>query len=956
MILVAAKTQLASDALRMPPRFLSPRLSSFHLPPALIVTRVADKQCSQKRAGAVRSDGKNVTEDSTPRNAVATAADTMLEHKPMRVTGLMRLPPRVLSQEPTLAEDHHSSAPVTEVPRQTGFDSAPAIRRSMKAPSDDEVQYFLKTTGAYSRSGETPSAPAPRKLKVSAVSPEETPQVVRGNWANGKWDTAAKDSSPLCGQMPYYAGNVPQEQKQYVVVHKDHINMHLLRYFVDRVWALPRPDVIISVTGGAANFKLATDHKDKIMQGMFDGTRSLTPWFITGGTDAGIMRYVGEARAKYSPDVPLIAICSLGSVAGLKQLKTMRDGDQDGNNGAERKGNGTWSYTMPLLQQTLSAQDSAPARSSGNLKRERSALNGSMRSFAGDVLEWSPKSRNWRTIIQNKSKRSNKKHDQEREDGKHIVLSYQDLVFMQQGETEISASGRGMKELRGDIELLEDKLMDMKDRILHDADDDEDTAEAKLNSRLNQNKEYTKLNKELQELKEQEESYRQKHGTICVKLEPNHSHIIAVEEDGASKFGVEREIRAEFEACAGHNRSKFEFKIGDELPKPKRMSEVRIQQEIGKYVKRERYTWPEPYSEPDEEETHHLPTAEADDVPLVSVCVEGGPGTLDTVFESVKNATPNLLVRGSGRAADLLSDFVLLRYSESHSAHVLHRDYKQKKLYHFLFHDLKEEGHEWTVHGNDEAKSDKDANGEGEDLYCFRFQAAADWLQTKVDQRTLSDHLKKKASKIFKEVYGIDIGAWGNEEQGVKVADKAVKYVIGALQTAAKNKCWVFDLLSSEPGRDDFNGALLKCLLNGIQKVGEENKHSLWKKLKYTMMWDRDDLMGYILERVGRKMSQEDRSDVLNKALTFALQRDKVQALNALFEHSADISMYDVGNKYCYVEWAREEILRETTLSRETTETGKSTIMQLTILRFFSSMPRRTIHRIALISGISRTR
>ena len=33
-----------------------------------------------------------------------------------------------------------------------------------------------------------------------------------------------------------------------------------------------------------------------------------------------------------------------------------------------------------------------------------------------------------------------------------------------------SASGRGMKELRGDIERLEDKLMDMKDRILHDAD------------------------------------------------------------------------------------------------------------------------------------------------------------------------------------------------------------------------------------------------------------------------------------------------------------------------------------------------------------------------------------------------------------------------------------------------------------------------------------------------------
>ena len=53
---------------------------------------------------------------------------------------------------------------------------------------------------------------------------------------------------------------------------------------------------------------------------------------------------------------------------------------------------------------------------------------------------------------------------------------------------------------------------------------------------------------------------------------------------GASKFGVEREIRAEFEACAGHNRSKFEFKIGDELPKPERMSESALGEKCRKKI------------------------------------------------------------------------------------------------------------------------------------------------------------------------------------------------------------------------------------------------------------------------------------------------------------------------------------------------------------------------------------
>jgi len=37
------------------------------------------------------------------------------------------------------------------------------------------------------------------------------------------------------------------------------------------------------------------------MKGLMDGTRHLKPVFITGGSDSGIMKYVGEARAKYNP-------------------------------------------------------------------------------------------------------------------------------------------------------------------------------------------------------------------------------------------------------------------------------------------------------------------------------------------------------------------------------------------------------------------------------------------------------------------------------------------------------------------------------------------------------------------------------------------------------------------------------------------------------------------------------
>ena len=100
-------------------------------------------------------------------------------------------------------------------------------------------------------------------------------------------------------------------------------NVHLMRYIVENVWHLPRPEVIISVTGGAQHFDLAAADKDKILRGIMEGTRHLNPWFITGGTHSGIMKYVGEARAKYNPAAPLIGISSLGAIAGGVNLRDM---------------------------------------------------------------------------------------------------------------------------------------------------------------------------------------------------------------------------------------------------------------------------------------------------------------------------------------------------------------------------------------------------------------------------------------------------------------------------------------------------------------------------------------------------------------------------------------------------------------------------------------------------------
>ena len=49
---------------------------------------------------------------------------------------------------------------------------------------------------------------------------------------------------------------------------------------------------------------------------------------------------------------------------------------------------------------------------------------------------------------------------------------------------------------------------------------------------------------------------------------------------------------------------------------------------------------------------------------------------------------------------------------------------------------------------------------------------------------------------------------------------------------------FVFDCESeAQPGGQDFNAAMLQCLLKGIESNTEAD--AFWKRLKYTMLWNR---------------------------------------------------------------------------------------------------------------------
>ncbi|XP_040269259.1 transient receptor potential cation channel subfamily M member 2-like, partial [Bufo bufo] len=67
-------------------------------------------------------------------------------------------------------------------------------------------------------------------------------------------------------------------------------------------------------------------------------------------------------------------------------------------------------------------------------------------------------------------------------------------------------------------------------------------------------------------------------------------------------------------------------------------------------------------------------------IPIICVVLEGGPGTLDTIYNAICNNTPCVIVEGSGRVADVIAQVAQLPISKITISLV------QEKL-HTLFHD-----------------------------------------------------------------------------------------------------------------------------------------------------------------------------------------------------------------------------------------------------------------------------
>ncbi|OWF39756.1 transient receptor potential cation channel subfamily M member 2-like [Mizuhopecten yessoensis] len=96
-----------------------------------------------------------------------------------------------------------------------------------------------------------------------------------------------------------------------------------------REWELKTPNLLISVTGGAKSFQVKTQQRTAFRRGLIKLARTTDPWIISGGSNTGIMKEVGEAvrdfnlTANCGQSIVAIGIATWGVVQNREHLRNV---------------------------------------------------------------------------------------------------------------------------------------------------------------------------------------------------------------------------------------------------------------------------------------------------------------------------------------------------------------------------------------------------------------------------------------------------------------------------------------------------------------------------------------------------------------------------------------------------------------------------------------------------------
>jgi len=112
------------------------------------------------------------------------------------------------------------------------------------------------------------------------------------------------------------------EPSKFCIIHRSSPIGPFAEHFFTNVCKLERPKVLISVTGGAQDFKMLSSKLEQVFnRGLLRAAQNSKAWIVTGGLDSGVMEFVGDAvREQDATNVPCIGVASYKMVSHWERL------------------------------------------------------------------------------------------------------------------------------------------------------------------------------------------------------------------------------------------------------------------------------------------------------------------------------------------------------------------------------------------------------------------------------------------------------------------------------------------------------------------------------------------------------------------------------------------------------------------------------------------------------------
>eukprot|EP00736_Rhodelphis_marinus_P002900 Rmarinus@m.18823 len=183
----------------------------------------------------------------------------------------------------------------------------------------DIVETFIRNT--FRRKECVVFTKGTNEVCVGCGSPIDDHPGINGRSASATWnsaDSTLRLPTNSYGKINFLSDRMKSAQYVRVSEETDPKDVVQLMY---EYWRLPRPQLVISVTGGAQDFDLKPSLRHAFMRGLMRTATSTKAWIISGGSDAGVMQYIGQAQATFQSDVPILGIITWGVIMNRSTLE-----------------------------------------------------------------------------------------------------------------------------------------------------------------------------------------------------------------------------------------------------------------------------------------------------------------------------------------------------------------------------------------------------------------------------------------------------------------------------------------------------------------------------------------------------------------------------------------------------------------------------------------------------------